>query len=60
MLNKLKTTNTLIVVEHDKAFVRNIAAVVTVMHMGSLLARGTIAEIESDPRVRDVYLGDPE
>lgn len=60
ILNSLKKTNTLIVVEHDMEFVRNIADVVTVMHMGSLLARGTIAEIEADPRVRDVYLGDPE
>ena len=60
ILNGLKRTNTLIVVEHDMAFVREIADVVTVMHMGSLLAQGSIAEVEADPRVRDVYLGDPE
>ncbi|MHB8885494.1 MAG: urea ABC transporter ATP-binding protein UrtD [Methylovirgula sp.] len=60
ILNRLKKTNTLVVVEHDMEFVRKIADVVTVMHMGSLLARGTIAEVEVDPRVRDVYLGDPE
>ena len=60
ILNRLKRRHTLIVVEHDMAFVREIADVVTVMHMGSLLARGTIGEIEDDPRVRDVYLGDPE
>jgi urea transport system ATP-binding protein len=60
IFNRLKKTNTLIVVEHDMAFVREIADVVTVMHMGSLLARGSISEIEADPRVRDVYLGDPE
>ena len=60
IFNKLKRTNTLIVVEHDMGFVRKIADVVTVMHMGSLLAQGTIGEIEADPRVREVYLGDAE
>ncbi|KPG01472.1 urea ABC transporter ATP-binding protein [Rhodopseudomonas sp. AAP120] len=56
----LKQTNTLVVVEHDMAFVREIADVVTVMHMGSLLAHGPIAEIEANARVREVYLGDAE
>ncbi len=60
ILNRLKKQHTLIVVEHDMAFVRKIADVVTVMHMGSLLAQGTIGQVEADPRVRDVYLGDPE
>ncbi len=57
ILNTLKKTKTLIVVEHDMGFVREIADVVTVMHMGSLLAQGKIQEIESNSRVRDVYLG---
>ncbi|WP_029356604.1 urea ABC transporter ATP-binding protein UrtD [Bosea sp. 117] len=56
----LRQTTTLIVVEHDMGFVREIADVVTVMHMGSLLARGSIQEIEANPRVRDVYLGEQE
>lgn len=60
ILKTLKKTNTLIVVEHDMGFVREIADVVTVMHMGSLLAQGTIQEIENDARVRDVYLGTEE
>ena len=60
ILNRLKKTNTLVVVEHDMSFVRKIADIVTVMHMGSLLAQGTIGEIEANLRVRDVYLGDPE
>jgi urea transport system ATP-binding protein len=38
-------------------FVREIADVVTVMHMGTLLAQGTISEIEANDRVREVYLG---
>ena len=60
ILNQLKRTNTLIVVEHDMSFVREIADVVTVMHMGSFLAQGTLAQIEGNARVREVYLGEPE
>ncbi len=56
----LKRTNTLVVVEHDMAFVRLIADVVTVMHMGTLLAQGSISDIEANERVREVYLGDTE
>lgn len=60
VFKELRKTTTLIVVEHDMGFVREIADVVTVMHMGALLAQGSIAEIESNPRVRDVYLGEQE
>lgn len=56
----LRKTATLIVVEHDMGFVREIADVVTVMHVGSLLAQGTIQQVEAHPRVRDVYLGEQE
>ncbi|XSG83229.1 MAG: urea ABC transporter ATP-binding protein UrtD [Methyloligella sp. ZOD6] len=56
----LRETATLVVVEHDMGFVREIADVVTVMHMGSLLAQGSISAIEENPRVRDVYLGEQE
>jgi len=47
---------TAIVVEHDMAFVRQIAQVVTVLHQGKLLAEGTLAEIENNPKVQEVYL----
>lgn len=57
IFNALKGSHTLIVVEHDMSFVREIADIITVMHMGTLLAEGTIAEIENNPRVREVYLG---
>jgi urea transport system ATP-binding protein len=60
IFKELRKSTTLIVVEHDMGFVREIADVVTVMHMGSLLAQGTIQEIEADPRVRAVYLGEQE
>ena len=38
-------------------FVREIADIITVMHMGKLLAEGPISEIETNARVREVYLG---
>ena len=60
MLNELKKTVTLLVVEHDMGFVRDIADVVTVMHMGTLLAQGSIKEIEDNQAVREVYLGTEE
>ncbi|MGE4481156.1 urea ABC transporter ATP-binding protein UrtD [Acidocella sp.] len=60
IFNDLKKTHTLLVVEHDMAFVRSIADSVTVMHMGRVLAEGTMAQIETDPEVRRVYLGTEE
>jgi urea transport system ATP-binding protein len=57
IFNTLKGSHTLIVVEHDMSFVREIADIITVMHMGKLLAEGTISEIETNARVREVYLG---
>lgn len=57
IFNALKGTHTLLVVEHDMGFVRQIAERVTVMHMGRFLAEGTIDEIEADAEVRRVYLG---
>lgn len=57
IFNKLKGDHTLIVVEHDMSFVREIADVITVMHNGGLLAEGTISEIEQNAKVQEVYLG---
>ena len=57
IFNSLKGDHTIIVVEHDMQFVRQVAERVVVMNQGSLLAEGTIAEIEADPRVKAVYLG---
>lgn len=54
---RLKGSHTILVVEHDMAFVRKIAERVTVMHMGRLLAEGPMAKIENDPAVREAYLG---
>jgi urea transport system ATP-binding protein len=48
---------TIIVVEHDMAFVRSLGARVTVLHEGSVLAEGSIDHVQDDPRVIEVYLG---
>jgi urea transport system ATP-binding protein len=47
------------VVEHDMDFVTRIAGEgkVTVLHEGSVLAEGTMTQVQSDPRVIEVYLG---
>ena len=50
----------ILAVEHDMAFVRQIADQVTVLHMGSLFAQGSIAEIEADDQVAEIYLGTPD
>lgn len=58
IINSLKGSHTLIVVEHDMAFVRSIARRVTVLHQGSVLAEGSMNQIQSDPKVVEVYLGE--
>ncbi|HYZ32950.1 MAG TPA: urea ABC transporter ATP-binding protein UrtD [Crenalkalicoccus sp.] len=57
LFNHLRGRHTLIVVEHDMGFIREIGDIISVMHQGRLLAQGTIAEIETDPEVRRAYLG---
>ncbi|MCB2101126.1 MAG: urea ABC transporter ATP-binding protein UrtD [Rhodobacterales bacterium] len=57
IINDLKGRHTLLVVEHDMSFVREIAHHITVMHLGKFLASGTIAEIETNEDVRRAYLG---
>ncbi|MEH6564092.1 MAG: urea ABC transporter ATP-binding protein UrtD [Halopseudomonas sp.] len=58
LLTSLKGRHSVIVVEHDMAFVRSIANKVTVLHQGSVLAEGSMDQVQSDPRVVEVYLGE--
>ena len=53
----LARDRTIIVVEHDMAFVRSLGAKVTVLHEGSVLAEGSIDYVQGHPRVVEVYLG---
>jgi urea transport system ATP-binding protein len=57
LFDRLKGKHTLLVVEHDMGFVKAIGDIISVVHMGQLLAEGTVAEIEAHPEVRRAYLG---
>jgi urea transport system ATP-binding protein len=57
LLHEIARTRTVIVVEHDMEFLRRFANRVTVMHEGQVLCEGTVAEVQADPRVQEVYLG---
>jgi urea transport system ATP-binding protein len=46
-----------LVIEHDMEFVRQIARKVTVLHQGAVLCEGTVEQVQGDPRVLEVYLG---
>ncbi|MCS6826190.1 MAG: urea ABC transporter ATP-binding protein UrtD [Caldilinea sp.] len=46
-----------LVVEHDMEFVRNFAGQVTVLHLGRRLTQGSVTQIQTDPRVIEVYIG---
>jgi len=57
LLNGISKGRSIVVIEHDMAFVRMIAHKVTVLHQGKLLAEGSMDEVQADERVKDVYLG---
>ena len=57
LLREINRSRSLVVVEHDMAFVRSLGARVTVLHEGSVLAEGSIDHVQNDPRVIEVYLG---
>ena len=53
----LAGAHSLVVVEHDMAFIESIARKVTVLHEGSVIAEGAMHKVKNDPRVIEVYLG---
>ncbi|MCA1691675.1 MAG: urea ABC transporter ATP-binding protein UrtD, partial [Actinobacteria bacterium] len=54
LLQSIALTHTVVVVEHDMAFLRRFASTVTVLHEGKVLCEGSVAEVQGDPRVQEV------
>ena len=57
LLKEINRDRTVVVVEHDMAFVRELGVKVTCLHEGSVLAEGTIDQVSTNDRVVEVYLG---
>ncbi len=57
LLMAMARKHTLLVIDHDMTFVRQIASRVTVLHEGQILSQGTIQEVQRNPKVIEVYLG---
>ena len=60
LLLTLAQSHSILVIEHDMEFVRQIAKKVTVLHEGSVLCEGNFEEVQNDSRVIEVYLGKQE
>ena len=56
LVRRIARNLTILVVEHDMEVVMNLAHRITVLHYGEVLAEGTPEEIQSNPRVQEVYL----
>ena len=57
LLREIAQTKSVVVVEHDMSFVRDLGVKVTVLHEGSVLSEGSFEHVSSDPKVIEVYLG---
>jgi urea transport system ATP-binding protein len=57
LLNRICEKRSILVIEHDMELVEKIAHKVTVMHLGKILAEGSMSDIKKNERVQDVYLG---
>ena len=57
LLKDIATTHSVVVVEHDMHFVRELGVKVTCLHEGSVLSEGTLDFVSADERVIEVYLG---
>ncbi|MBN8996852.1 MAG: urea ABC transporter ATP-binding protein UrtD [Rhizobiales bacterium] len=57
LLREIAKEKSVVVVEHDMAFVRSLEVKVTVLHEGSVISEGSLDHVSADPRVIEVYLG---
>jgi len=57
LLRQLSGEHTVLVIEHDMEFIRDLQAPVTVLHEGQVLCEGSMDAVQRDPRVIEVYLG---
>jgi urea transport system ATP-binding protein len=57
LLRRINETHSVLVVEHDMSFVRDLGVKVTVLHEGSVLAEGSLDQVSANDRVVEVYLG---
>src|SRR4029078_1688457 len=57
LLQSLAEKHAIVVIEHDMEFVRQIARTVTVLHEGTIICEGPVDKVQSDERVREIYLG---
>jgi urea transport system ATP-binding protein len=57
LLREIAKDHSVVVVEHDMAFVRELGVKVTVLHEGAVLAEGSLDQVSADERVIEVYLG---
>ena len=57
IIRRLRGDHTLLVIEHDMSFVREIAEIITVLHLGKVIAEGSVSDIETNDEVRAAYLG---
>lgn len=57
LIKSLAGDHTVLVIEHDMEFIRDLNAPVTVLHQGSVLTEGSLDDVQKDPRVIEVYLG---
>jgi urea transport system ATP-binding protein len=57
LLQRVSEDRTVVVIEHDMDFMRSFARSVSVLHAGKVLSEGTVAEVQADAKVQEVYLG---
>ena len=57
LIRRLTEWHSLLVIDHDMAFIAQLDAPISVLHMGRLLRQGSLQEIRNDPQVAAIYLG---